>query len=188
MTNQQWLFFRSVLPHSWIDEFCNHVEKTYSAQDAMVGYDDEAEKTSYRESEVRWVDTQAEAQMSQMLWTYIDRANRDAFDIDVRYLNQVQYTTYYGDKKGHYHWHHDVDWRSTQPFHRKLSVTVQLSDPNEYEGGDFEFDGDIDQLPPEHKEKGTVLVFPSFYRHRVKPITKGIRKSLVAWFEGPHWR
>ena len=188
MTNQQWLFFRSVLPHSWIDEFCTHVEKTYEAKDAKVGYDDEAEKTSYRESEVRWVDTQAEAQMSQMLWTYIDRANRDAFDVDVRYLNQVQYTTYYGDKKGHYHWHHDVDWKNTQAFHRKLSVTVQLSSPDEYEGGEFEFDGDIDQLPPEHKEKGTVLVFPSFYRHRVKPITKGVRKSLVAWFEGPHWR
>ena len=43
MTNQQWLFFRSVLPHSWVDEFCTHVEKTYSAQDAKVGYDDEAE-------------------------------------------------------------------------------------------------------------------------------------------------
>ena len=41
MTNQQWLFFRSVLPHSWVDEFCAHVEKTYQAQDAKVGYDDE---------------------------------------------------------------------------------------------------------------------------------------------------
>ena len=58
----------------------------------------------------------------------------------------------------------------------------------DYEGGNFEFDGDIDQLPPEHKEKGTVIVFPSFYRHRVTPVTKGTRKVLVAWFEGPHWR
>ena len=188
MTNQQWLFFRSVLPHNWVDEFCAHVENTYKAKDAQVGYGDDAEKTDYRESEVRWVDAQKEQQMSQMLWTYIDRANRDAFDVDVRYLNQVQYTTYYGHNKGYYHWHHDVDFKTSQAFHRKLSITVQLSDPDEYEGGDFEFDGDIDQLPPEHKEKGTVLVFPSFYRHRVKPVTKGTRKSLVAWFEGPHWR
>ena len=188
MRHEQWLFFRASLSDNWVDDFCSHIEQTYHSQDASVGFKDEAEKTSYRESKVRWIDVNKEKSMVETLWSYVNRANRDSFDVDVRYLNEVQYTTYYGTNKGHYDWHHDVDFRNNQPYHRKLSVTVQLSDASEYEGGDFEFDGDIDQLPPEHKEKGTVLVFPSFYRHRVKPVTKGTRKSLVAWFEGPHWR
>ena len=49
---------------------------------------------------------------------------------------------------------------------------------------------DTNQKPPREslRKKGTVLVFPSFMRHKVEPVTKGIRKSLVAWIEGPHWR
>ena len=69
-----------------------------------------------------------------------------------------------------------------------MSVTIQLSDPKDYEGGEFEFESGIDQLPPEHTEKGTVLIFPSFYKHQVRPITKGTRHALVSWIEGPHWR
>ena len=70
---------------------------------------------------------------------------------------------------------------------RKLSVTVQLSDPSEYEGGGFEF---LECPNPDEssRKKGTVLVFPSYLKHRVLPVTKGTRKSLVAWFEGPRWK
>ena len=65
-------------------------------------------------------------------------------------------------------------------------MTVQLSDGSEYEGGDFELrDGTANPLnQTELKQKGTVLIFPSFLSHRVKPVTKGVRKTLVAWFEG----
>jgi len=188
MRHEQWLFFRANLNDEWVNNFTSHIENTYTPIDASVGFEDDAKLSDIRESEVRWVDVHREKEMTDILWSYVNRANRDSFDVDVRYVNEVQYTTYYGAKKGHYSWHHDVNWKSIAPYHRKLSVTVQLSSPDEYEGGDFEFDSDIDQLPPEHKEKGTVLVFPSFLRHRVKPITKGTRKALVAWFEGPHWR
>ena len=188
MREQQWLFFRANLSTRYVDELCTHLEKSYEPQEASIGFKNEAQKSDYRESEIRWIDVNREKNMSELLWTYVNRANRDSFDVDVRYLHEVQYTTYYGNNNGRYDWHHDVDFRNNQPYHRKLSVTVQLSDASEDEGGDFEFDGDIDQLPPEHKEKGTVLIFPSFDVHRVKPVTKGVRKSLVAWFEGPHWR
>jgi PKHD-type hydroxylase len=73
--------------------------------------------------------------------------------------------------------------------HRKLSMTIQLSEPNEYEGGEFEIDpefGVLDQAVI--KQRGTVLVFPSFLRHRVAPVTSGIRRSLVCWAEGPKFR
>jgi PKHD-type hydroxylase len=189
MRDQQWLFFKATLTDPYVDELIRHMEKTYTPIDASVGFKEEAKnKSDIRVSEVRWIDVNREKTMSDMLWTYINRANRDSFDVDVRYLNEVQYTTYDGDKQAHYDWHHDVDFKNNQPYHRKLSLTLQLSNPDEYEGGDFEFDGDIDQLPPEYKEKGTILIFPSFYRHRVSPVTQGTRKALVAWFEGPHWR
>jgi PKHD-type hydroxylase len=72
---------------------------------------------------------------------------------------------------------------------RKLSLIIQLTDPSEYEGGDFQFDSDIPQPDPaEIKQRGTVIVFPSFLRHRVTPVTSGVRRSLVSWVEGPKFR
>ena len=70
-------------------------------------------------------------------------------------------------------------------------MTIQLSDSNEYEGGDFEFDNDI--VPNNFdkniiREKGRVLIFLLFLPHKVTPVTKGVRKSLVTWMEGPAWR
>jgi PKHD-type hydroxylase len=77
---------------------------------------------------------------------------------------------------------------------RKLSVVISLSDPKDYEGGDFEFqfrgsdDPTLTKIVPEIKPKGSVLVFPSYIWHRVKPITKGLRYSLVAWVRGNPYR
>jgi PKHD-type hydroxylase len=66
---------------------------------------------------------------------------------------------------------------------RKISITVQLSDPNDYEGGVLELNvgNTIVQMP---KEKGCAVLFPSYILHRVTPVTKGIRKSLVLWVGG----
>ena len=70
---------------------------------------------------------------------------------------------------------------------RKISMTVQLSDGGEYEGGDFEImrNREPEKLP---KGKGTVLVFPSYILHRVTPVTSGIRKSLVLWLGGASFK
>ena len=71
---------------------------------------------------------------------------------------------------------------------RKLSVSVQLSDPNHYKGGNLEFADFIGT--PEQKylrPKGTVIVFPSFIPHQITPVTEGVRHSLVGWYEGLHW-
>ena len=81
--------------------------------------------------------------------------------------------------------HHDVQWNGQSAFDRKLSVTVQLSDGDEYEGGDVEFD-EV-KTNADFRSKGTVLIFPSYLRHRIHPITSGTRRALVAWFFGPSW-
>jgi PKHD-type hydroxylase len=70
---------------------------------------------------------------------------------------------------------------------RKLSVTVNLSDPGDYTGGDLEFLNGIGQLltQPELRQRGSIVVFPSTLGHRVTPITSGVRYALVGWMVGP---
>ena len=78
---------------------------------------------------------------------------------------------------------------------RKLSITCSLSDPKDYKGGEFEFrfqndkEGEIvDQVCTEIMPKGSIVVFPSFIYHRVKPVTEGTRYSLVMWNCGEPWK
>lgn len=136
-----------------------------------------------RSSQVAWITDVT--WIRDLLYEYVKQANRNAFNVKVDNIADIQYTEYHASEGGHYDWHQDSFWTEEKPYDRKLSVTVQLSNPNEYEGGEFEFD-EIEN-PKNSKQKGTVLIFPSYIRHRVKPITKGVRKSLVAWFEGPRW-
>ena len=108
-------------------------------------------------------------------------ANRELWDFNLHsIIDDIQYTEYY-EGGGHYDWHVDIGPNSIN--HRKVSITVQLSDPSEYEGGEFEIwsGGEFRRLP---KRKGDVILFPSFLLHRITPITKGIRKSLVLWVGG----
>jgi PKHD-type hydroxylase len=73
---------------------------------------------------------------------------------------------------------------------RKVSITVQLSDPSEYEGGDLQYfrGGNPDNADTVFKKKGYVFLFPSYMMHRVTPVTQGVRKSLVLWVGGEHYR
>lgn len=86
------------------------------------------------------------------------------------------------EKGGLFNWHIDATTNSST---RKLAFTMQLSDPNDYEGGDLQFfDGDKTRLNLELRNKGTIIIFPSFVWHRITPITKGTRYALVGWVHG----
>ena len=125
---------------------------------------------------------------------YVKMANQQAgWNFQWDWTESCQFTIY---KKGQYYdWHCD-SWDKpyqeegpTKGKIRKLSNIVQLTDPKEYEGGELEFDfrqNDPDkkrktQIAKEITPKGSIIVFPSFVWHRVKPITKGLRYSLVNW-------
>lgn len=87
---------------------------------------------------------------------------------------------------GHFDWHMDKGdhWRRPQ---RKLAFSLLLSDPSEYEGGEFQvFDGE--PITIKENRPGSFIVFPSFIQHRVLPVTKGTRRSLVGWASGPKFR
>ena len=136
-----------------------------------------------RVSTIRWL---SDPWISDLLWTYVRRANEDGFAVDVDNDAEMQFTEYPADQGGHYDWHQDVNWNGQIDIDRKISITVQLSNENEYDGGNFEFD-EL-ETNTNFKLKGTIIIFPSYLRHRVTPVTSGVRKSLVAWFSGPQWR
>lgn len=115
----------------------------------------------------------------------------------VRYVNEgfrldltgfatgCQIARYSSEVQGHYNWHIDL---GTERFsRRKLSLTVQLSRAEDYEGGDLEFHlSGLDSA--RMRRQGTLIAFPSFHEHRITPVTRGERFSLVAWADGPPFR
>jgi len=140
-----------------------------------------------RTSQIGWIDLEDNTQ-----WIF-DRLAEGALEANVEmrwnfdlmgFGDTLQYTEYFGEDKGHYSWHADI---GPGVSHRKLSIIIQLSDENDYEGGEVELKvGSRDLVLP--KKKGGVIVFPSFVLHRVLPITSGNRKSLVSWISGPNYR
>lgn len=167
-----------------VDYILEEGAKLKPSQGTIFGDDNQFIVNQTRRSKVAWLDHLPE--IKDHLFTFVLEANRRAFNFDVQNAADVQFTEYHALEKGHYDWHRDWSPFDGNPFQRKLSITVQLSDSDTYEGGEFEMENTI--LPDWITEKGTVLIFPSFVNHRVKPVTKGIRRSLVSWFEGPSWR
>ena len=127
------------------------------------------------------------------LWGYmksicdpiVEQANNHIFGFDVN-LNCVEFQIAKYDKNCHYDTH--MDLRLTKEMYaRKLSVTVQLSELEDYEGGELVFNN-TPAPPKELKEQGSMIIFPSFISHAVTGVTKGTRYSLVAWYGGPLWK
>ncbi|MEO8301707.1 MAG: 2OG-Fe(II) oxygenase [Rhizomicrobium sp.] len=100
------------------------------------------------------------------------------------FSENLQYTVYHGAEGGHYDWHVDHGPLRTR---RKLSISVQLSDPSQYEGCDLQFQAG-NKIETAPRERGTVIAFPSYVLHRVTPCTKGTRKAIVAWTTGPQFQ
>ena len=150
-----------------------------------------------RRSTVRWLDRREEdvEWIMRKMEHAFRTANCNAFQFDLTYFKEIQFTEYTGQQEGKYDWHEDLSWTVAQPSRRKLSMVVQLSDPDDYTGGLLELDtkmaGEEKGMVPSVRQmrgQGTLVVFPSFLKHRVTPVLKGTRHSLVSWYEGPPFR
>lgn len=140
-----------------------------------------------RNSKTGWLPLNDETEFIYDKLGYIARQlNGQFFDFDLwGFVEDLQYTIYESDNN-HYTWHLDRGG-STADTPRKLSIVLQLSDPSEYEGGDLEIFAGPKPIVVE-KQKGLIAAFPSFMLHRVTPVTKGIRRTLVVWLTGPRFR
>ena len=171
------------------DEY-NIMAEEFPEIDAEVGYGQQGGNRSdneLRRSKIRWV---KDEDLKKKMYNYAEYANRILWNFDINYMEDIQHTRYDADNKGHYDWHIDTFWENTANLYdRKISVIIQLTDGDEYEGGDFIIDPQYPQPPKDlMRKKGTVFAFPSFIRHRVEPVTSGTRKSFVTWVEGPAFR
>jgi len=186
--NNLYHVFPAIIPPNKCDEIIQR-GLNLPSQQASIGFKDDRVDNSYRVSTIRWFYGPDNLDIVNLIIHYATQANRECFGFDISIgAHEFQFTEYHGDNKGKYEWHHDVWWTNPRAHDRKLSVIIQLTDPNSYEGGDFEMGESCDYSPTKFKPRGSVLVIPSFIRHRVTPVTKGTRYSLVSWVDGPKFR
>lgn len=174
----------------------------YELQDGMAGGQ---VNNNIRKTLISWI---PHTQNSQWLWDRIGfitrQLNGQFFEFNLSGMfEKFQYTVYHPENH-HYEWHMDrgtsiIDKANTgtwNPPPRKLSLVLQLTDPSEYEGGELQLftrspykdENGVEHFEVIKKEKGMVVAFPSFVMHRVTPVTKGIRRTLVIWVGGPKFK
>jgi|TARA_Y100000004_G_scaffold177881_1_gene219903 predicted 2-oxoglutarate/Fe(II)-dependent dioxygenase YbiX len=160
-----------------------------------------------RNSQNAWIPTSH--WVGGFLWHYVMRANRENFLYDLRNIDNesMQYTRYGVGE--FYKWHNDAGLSGqykpvssgnrceglTQDFVnenielvRKLSFTLQLSHPDDYEGGNVQLMDEMGKSYFAPRKRGTIILFDSRTSHRVLKVTKGVRKSIVGWTVGPRWK
>lgn len=173
---------------SQIQEIISIGESLNKTKATIGGKSDNDDYSKIRESLVSWISfNENTAWIYDNLAFIVRQLNGQYFDFDVSgFVEDFQYTVYEANKKSHYNWHMDKGLiNGMSP--RKLSLVLQLSDPSEYKGGDLEFMTGSEPIVAT-KKKGLIYVFPSWIMHRVTPVTKGTRRSLVVWAAGPKFK
>ena len=210
LSNYIWCF-KSALTPRFCDEVIKYAlskEETIGLTGGVIGQDRDLTKKPLAKEEIKNIQRKRKSDLVWLndAWIYkeiqpfVHEANKEAgWNFDWDRSESCQFTKYKLNQ--YYDWHCD-SWDKTydrgdpnHPEHgkiRKLSMTCQLTDGSEYEGGELEFD--FRNYDPHMREeakhlrqakeilpKGSIIVFPSFVWHRVKPVTKGVRYSLVVW-------
>ena len=141
-----------------------------------------------RRADILWLDDLPGAAwvMDRMIGIIVV-ANREGYGFDLTDFGEsAQVARYDAARAAHFDWHADIGG-GMWAMRRKLTVVVQLSDPDAYQGGALNiWSGHTPQTAP--REIGTAIVFPSFHLHRVQPVTTGLRWSLTLWAHGPTFR
>ena len=172
-----------------IDGILKDLEKIEYSEASIFTEGEVKSDEETRTSRVKWIPQRPPfMQLYDKLSKLIETSNQNLWGFELgSIIEQIQYTEYHAEDKGHYDWHLDIG--NDEYSLRKISLTVQLSDPNDYEGGILELSHSGDDLSiSAPKTRGSVFIFPSYLRHRVTPVTKGVRKSLVLWVGGNQFR
>ena len=181
----QYYWFENGFSKEEIEQIIKKSAQYTSKDGTIIGNQEEVEAT-VRKSKIKWLPNNPE-------WTWVyDKlaamaveANNTLWKFDLHtIIDDIQFTEYKAGG-GHYDWHVDIGPSTIS--HRKISMVVQLADPDDYEGGDLELQpGNYSFAVP--RKQGAVVLFPSFMLHRVTPVTSGLRRSLVLWVGGGHYK
>ena len=200
-------WYKTQLPSDILNTFNKDVNSRDTASilnRSTVVDEEKVSNRNIRKSKNFWISTNH--WIGGWIWFYIQKLNRENFKYDIIDIDgdQIQYTHY--DTGDYYHWHSDTELsvyqadthpiRSTSDniistnteYVRKLSFTLQLSSPDDYTGGELQFLDFSNESFFAPKDQGSIIVFDSRIRHRVRKVKSGARKSLVGWVVGPRWR
>ena len=203
----QSVWYYTGLPKEVIDSIEKDLEKNFDSKMGDSRLMGDALNKDKRNSKNAWVPTTH--WLGGFLWHYISRANRENFLYDLRCVDgeSMQYTQYGPGE--FYSWHNDAGIAGAYKpqsvgnrmeglandfvnenieLVRKLSFVLQLSDPDDYEGGNLQLLDESGQNYVAPRQRGTVILFDSRTQHRVLPVKSGLRKSIVGWTVGPRWK
>ena len=203
----QSVWYFSDLPEDVVDIIEKDLAENFDSRMADSKLHGDVLNKDRRNTQNAWVPTNH--WVAGFLWHYVQRANRENFLYDLRNIDgeSVQYTRYLPGQ--FYGWHNDAGLANQykpvsvgnrqeglgQDFLneniemvRKLSFVLQLSDPDDYEGGNLQLLDEAGNCYIAPRKRGTVILFDSRTMHRVLKVTKGTRKSIVGWTVGPRWK
>ena len=203
----QSIWYFTDLPEKVVDLIEENLAETFDPQMQDSKLHGDALNKEKRNSQNAWVPTQH--WVGGLIWHYIQRANRENFLYDLTCIDgeSMQYTRY--GKGQFYGWHNDAGLQTqykpvTVGNHgegraqdymneklelvRKLSFAMQLSNPDDYEGGNVQLMDEAGNAYVVPRKRGCITLFDSRTQHRVLKVTKGVRKSLVGWTVGPRWK
>ena len=203
----QSVWYYTNLPENIVELIESDLAENFDEQMADSRLHGDALNKDKRNSQNTWIPTSH--WVAGFLWHYVQRANRENFLYDLRNIDgeSLQYTRY-GEGQ-FYGWHNDAGLATqykpvsvgnraeglAQDFVnenielvRKLSFSIQLSDPDDYEGGNLELIDEANQHYIAPRQRGCICLFDSRTQHRVLKVKKGTRKSIVGWVVGPRWK
>ena len=203
----QRIWYYTDLPEKVVDLIEEDLSEKFEPQMGDSKLFGDALNKEKRNSQNAWIPTTHWC--AGFLWHYIQRANRENFLYNLRNIDgeSMQFTRYEAGQ--FYGWHNDAGLATQyKPVSvgnrseglgkdfmnenieiiRKLSFTLQLSDPDDYEGGNVQFLDESGKSYFAPRQRGCLVLFDSRTSHRVLKVTKGIRKSIVGWTVGPRWK
>ena len=149
--------------------------------------DSKTPNNKIRQSKIFWLPD--DSWIAGMMAHFIQYANKHYYHYDLAdvWADHIQYTEY--DETDHYSWHKDFRASSIdRSLVRKLSISLVLSSPDEYEGGELQVMDEVYSMKTVKPARGSILIFPSYTPHRVRKVKSGKRISLVGWYAGPRFK
>jgi len=200
-----WCYWDGAFTNEELNKMCNYFDNQNLQESEIVGDFDPKTKLventlnkKARVSNIKFHEWDPKNENTKWIFqkmnSVIEHINNQYYGFELNGYNYFQYTEYEASENGMYDWHMDTILDQNKPTilteTRKLSITICVNEPgDEYEGGEFQIttsnEKDAETIPT---KKGRMICFPSFMIHRVAPVTKGKRKSIVVWVEGPKFK
>lgn len=181
---QEWAYFDNAFTAEQCDDLIEYCRKQ-DLQDGLTG-PSSSNNEQVRKSKIAFIPpTEFMVPYYQKLSAIVISLNEQFFKFDLHGFGENLQFTEYVAPSGKYNSH--VDRSYGIPI-RKLSIVLQLTDPDTYEGGDLEWLAQLDNPFKLPRTRGTLIAFPSYQVHRVIPVTKGTRNSLVGWINGKQFK